>query len=186
MGQSADEIREQIEQTRAEMSETVDELAYKADVPARVRENVSGRIASVKGTIKDTISNAVGGASSAVGGATVNVRDASSTLREKADDMQDQARRNASMAVENPLGLLLAAFGVGLVAGLVIPASRLENEQLGPVKDELVNRAQTAASEAVEAGKSLVGEAVVNAATSAGTKGQEIAKHAMSPSGSSD
>lgn len=175
MGQSADEIREEIEQTRAEMNETVGELAYKADVPARMRDNVSERIASVKGTIV----NAVGGASS-------NVRDASSNLREKADGMRDQARERASVAIENPLGLGLAAFGVGLVAGLLIPISRLENEQLGPVRDELVNRAQSAASEAVEAGKALVGETVLNATAAASAKGQEIARHAMSGTGASE
>jgi Protein of unknown function (DUF3618) len=33
MGQDPDEIRQEIEQTRAEMGETVEAIGYKADVP---------------------------------------------------------------------------------------------------------------------------------------------------------
>ena len=44
MGQDPGLIREQIEQTRERMGETVDALGYKADVPARTRESISGRV----------------------------------------------------------------------------------------------------------------------------------------------
>lgn len=41
MGSEAAEIRQAIEQTRAELGETVQALAYKADVKARVNDKVS-------------------------------------------------------------------------------------------------------------------------------------------------
>ena len=41
VGQEPDRIRAEIEQTRAEMSETVDALGYKADVKSRAKENLT-------------------------------------------------------------------------------------------------------------------------------------------------
>ena len=43
MGQEPGEVRQGIEETRAEMSETVDALAYKADVPSRVKDTVADK-----------------------------------------------------------------------------------------------------------------------------------------------
>jgi hypothetical protein len=41
MGQDPDQIRQDIEDTRAEMSETVEAVGYKADVPSRAKDKVS-------------------------------------------------------------------------------------------------------------------------------------------------
>ena len=41
MGQTAGEIRQDIEQTRARMGATIDAIGYRLDVPARVRYRVS-------------------------------------------------------------------------------------------------------------------------------------------------
>ena len=51
MGQDPDAIRREIEQTRERMGETVEALGYKADVPSRAKEAVSGRVDSVKSKI---------------------------------------------------------------------------------------------------------------------------------------
>src|SRR6266508_1440523 len=51
MGQEPDDIRQEIEQTRAEMSETVDAIGYKADVPSRAKEKVSEKVDNVKATV---------------------------------------------------------------------------------------------------------------------------------------
>ena len=40
MGQAPDRIRAEIEETRAEMSETVDAIGYKADVKSRAKDNL--------------------------------------------------------------------------------------------------------------------------------------------------
>ena len=58
MGQEPDQIREEIEQTRAEMSETVEAVGYKADVPARAKEAVSDKVENVKSKVSDTASRA--------------------------------------------------------------------------------------------------------------------------------
>ena len=43
MGQDPDQIRNDIEETRARMGDTAEALGHKADVPGRAREAVSGR-----------------------------------------------------------------------------------------------------------------------------------------------
>lgn len=54
---------------------------------------------------------------------------------------------------ENPLGLALGALAVGFLAGLILPVSRYERETVGPLRDELVNRAQSISTEAIARGK---------------------------------
>ena len=49
MGQEPDRIRAEIEQTREEMSETVDAIGYKADVKSRAKENLQEKKESAKG-----------------------------------------------------------------------------------------------------------------------------------------
>jgi Protein of unknown function (DUF3618) len=51
MGQDPDAIRQDIEQTRAEMSETVEAVGYKADVPSRAKEAVSEKVENVTGEV---------------------------------------------------------------------------------------------------------------------------------------
>jgi gas vesicle protein len=50
MGEEPDRIRAEIEETRAEMSETVDALGYKADVKTRAKENLQDKKESIAGT----------------------------------------------------------------------------------------------------------------------------------------
>ncbi len=54
MGQEPSQIRQEIEETRAEMGDTVDALAYKTDVKTRVKESFSDKrdrlIEQVQGT----------------------------------------------------------------------------------------------------------------------------------------
>jgi gas vesicle protein len=52
VGQEPDRIRAEIEQTRADMSETVDALGHKADVKTRAKENLQAKKESVVG-VKD-------------------------------------------------------------------------------------------------------------------------------------
>ncbi len=44
MGQDPDAIRREIEETRERMGETVGAIGYKADVPSRTKEKVSGTV----------------------------------------------------------------------------------------------------------------------------------------------
>ena len=57
MGQDPDAIRQDIAQTRSEMSETVEAVGYKADVPSRAKEAVSDKVENMKSKVSDTASS---------------------------------------------------------------------------------------------------------------------------------
>jgi hypothetical protein len=185
MGEDTTQIRRSIEDTRARMDETVEALGYKADVPSRVRDNISDRIE----TVKDTVSDVMSSGKNALLGGTQNVSDALDATGDRAAS----ARQAVSMAAENPLGLALGAFALGFLGGLLLPMSDLEREKIGPVREQIANRAQTAVAEAVEAGKSVLDDTIAAAteagksawddttaaaAESAQQKGKEIVQHA--------
>ena len=49
MGQDPAAIRQEIEQTRERMGDTVDALGYKADVPSRTKDSISDKVAGRQG-----------------------------------------------------------------------------------------------------------------------------------------
>lgn len=146
MGQDPAQVREEIEETRARMGEHVDAIAYKADVPSRAKDkvvDVKDRIAAkVTGTVPDS------------------------------GDVKNQARKAKGLAQDNPLGLAIGAVAVGFLAGLAIPATRIENERIGPLADKVKDRARDLGSEALEHGKEVasdVADAAKDAAKESGS-----------------
>jgi ElaB/YqjD/DUF883 family membrane-anchored ribosome-binding protein len=137
MGQDPQVIRRDIENTRDRMGETVDALGYKADVKSRAKDRVTG--------VKDKI----------VGGAP------------DTGEVTQSARQAVSVAQENPIGLAIGSVAVGFVAGMLIPRTRIENEKLGPMSDQVTEQIKSTASEAVEHGKEVAQEAAQAAAETA-------------------
>jgi len=144
VGQEPDRIRAEIEQTREEMSETVDALGYKADVKSRAKENIQGKTESVKESF-------VGVKDKVVGGAADRTPDS--------DQVGRQARRAVSIAQENPLGLAIGAAAVGFLAGMLLPSTRVEDEKLGEVSDNVIDKAKETGQEALEHGKQVAQDA---------------------------
>jgi ElaB/YqjD/DUF883 family membrane-anchored ribosome-binding protein len=144
MGEDPDRIRREIEQTRAEMGETVDALGYKTDVKARAKDRVVGVKDRVVGATPDT------------------------------GDVKQQARRAKSVAEENPLGLAVGAVAVGFLAGMLIPSTRVEDEKLGSMSDEIIERAKETGQEALERGKQVAQDAAETAKESGREHAQEL------------
>jgi hypothetical protein len=203
MGKDSSEIRREIEQTRARMGDTVEALGYKADVPSRVKEAVHDKVDTVKGTIggvvdgvKDALSGATGKVGNALGGAkqsvsdkvgdvtsslTSNVSDGVGGITEKIPsgaDVKNAAQRGVGIAAENPLGLALGALAVGFLAGLLTPVTDYERETVGPIRDDLLERAQNVGTDVIEHGKQVLQEtvqsAVQTAQQSAQTHSQQV------------
>ena len=139
MGQDPEVIRRDIEDTRERMGETVEALGYKADVPSRAKEAVSGRITSVKESIT--------GAAGSVNESTPST-----------GDVKQAARKGAGVAQENPLGLAIGSVAIGFLAGMLIPSTNVENEKLGPVADQVKDTARQTGQEALEHGKQVAQE----------------------------
>ena len=150
MGQDPDAIRREIEQTRDRMGDTVEAIGYKADVPARTKERVTDTVTGVKERIGGTaggIKERIGGTASAVNEATPN-----------AGDVKHAAKRGASIAQENPLGLAIGSVAVGFLAGMLIPSTRVESEKLGPMATQVKEQAVQTGQEALEHGKQVAQE----------------------------
>jgi ElaB/YqjD/DUF883 family membrane-anchored ribosome-binding protein len=165
MGQDPDAIRQDIEQTRAEMSETVEAIGYKADVPSRAKEAVSEKVENVKTKVSDTASRA----KEAVTGATDRAGEATPSRGE----VRQAGRRAAGIAKENPLGLAIGAAAIGFLAGLVVPSTRVEDERLGPVADQVKEKAKETGQEAVERGRQVAQEVAGTATETARERTQE-------------
>jgi ElaB/YqjD/DUF883 family membrane-anchored ribosome-binding protein len=160
MGEDPGQIRNDIEATRTRMGDTAEALGHKADVPGRAREAVADKVESVKSTLS--------GAKDSVSGTTPS-----------GEDVKEGARQAVGIAKENPLGLAIGATAVGFVAGLLIPATRVENEKIGPMADQLKDQAKETGQEAMERGKHVAEQAVETAKE----EGQKQARE-MAPSSS--
>jgi gas vesicle protein len=176
MGQDPDAIRQDIEQTRAEMSDTVEAVGYKADVPARAKDKVSQKMEDVKSKVSETATRAkeaMTGTTSRVGdrasGTAARVGEATPT----GDEAKQQAKRAVGLAKENPLGLAVGAVALGFLAGLVVPSTRVENERLGPVADQVKDKVKETGQEALDRGKQVAQEAASSAADTAKQQGRE-------------
>ena len=154
MAQTSDDLKRDIERTRDEMGETVDALAYKADVPGRTKDWLGDK--------KDTMISKLSGTSD--------------QLSEVMPDGQDVKRRAGwlkNTAERNPLGLAVAGSAVGFVVGLLAPSTRVEDERIGPVADEVKSAAVETGREAVERGKIVAQEAGSAAMETAKDVGEE-------------
>jgi len=151
VGEDPDRIRREIEQTREEMGETVGALSYKADVKSRAKDNLREKKEAVVG-VKDRIV-----------GATPD-----------AGEVKHQARRAKSVAESNPLGLAIGAIAVGFLAGMLVPSTRVEDDHIGELADEVKDRAKETGQEALEHGKQVAQDAVETAKDSAQSHGEEL------------
>ena len=75
-------------------------------------------------------------------------------------DARQGARRAASVAKANPMALAIGALVLGAAAGLSLPSTRVEDEQIGPVADDLRERGAERGKEAVEEVRERAHEAV--------------------------
>ena len=147
MGQDPEAIRRDIEQTRNQMGETVEAIGYKADVRSRAKDSVQEKT----GRLREKIS-----------GATPN-----------SDDVKGGAKQAVGVAQENPIGLAVGAVAVGFVAGMLVPSSKVEDEKLGPMADQLKQQAAETGQEALERGKQVAQDAAQSAAETAKESGRE-------------
>jgi hypothetical protein len=117
MGQTPDDIREEIEETRGRMGDTVEAIGQRADVKTRVKESISMK--------KDVV---IGGVDSVVSRVTGVVPDG--------EQMKTGARK-VGVSSQNPLGLAIAGAAAGFIVGTLIPSTRLEDEKVGQISDQV-------------------------------------------------
>jgi gas vesicle protein len=154
MGKDPDTIREEIEDTRERMGENIDAIGYKADVKSRTKENIQGKV--------DTVKDKLGVAGGKVSDATPD-----------SDQVKGQAKRAATTAQQNPLGLAVGGVAVGFLAGMLIPESQKEHEKLGGMADQVKEQAKQTGQEALDRGKQVAQSAAQSATETAKEEGQQ-------------
>ena len=159
MGEDPDAIRQEIEDTRARMSERVDAIGHRVDVPGRVGDAVAEK--------RDALKERVGGVVDRVAGPGAPAHP---------EQVRRRASRVAGLAQENPLGLALGAVAVGFLAGLLLPSTEMEDERLGSVADTVKDRAAEAGQEAASRGRQVAQEVATSAADTAREAGQRHAE----------
>lgn len=162
MGQEPSQIRQEIEDTRAEMGDTVDALAYKADVKTRVKESISDK--------RERLIEQVQGTRGRVGEAAPD-----------GQQVKEGARQAVGVAQENPLGLAIGGLAAGFLAGMMLPSTKIEDERVGPIADQVKETAAETGQEALERGRevaSQVAEQAVEGAKEVGQEAVETAKEA--------
>jgi hypothetical protein len=119
-----DQIRSDIERTRAELSHNVNTLADSVNpssVAKRQTDKVKGAVSGARDKVMGAASNATSGASSA-----------QSTLTDAVSGAPSQARAKTT---GNPLAAGLIAFGVGWLTASLMPASNAEQQAAGKIKE---------------------------------------------------
>jgi hypothetical protein len=142
------------------MADTVQALGHKTDVKGRAKDAVTER----RDQIKDKVS-----------GLTARASDATPD----AGQVRDGARQAVGVAQENPIGLAIGGVAVGFLVGMALPTTRVENERVGPVADQVKEKAKETGQEALERGREVAREAAETTRETARDQAQELASSAQ-------
>lgn len=151
MGQSAEQLRREIEYTRGDLGETLDAIGDRLS-PARMMERRKNRMRSglqtvrerVMGTVSDTGSAVSGAVADTAGGVAEAAGGAVSTLKETPDTVRLQTQGN-------PLAAGAIAMGFGVLLASVFPATEKERR----AADQLMDKAEPLKDELMEAGREM-------------------------------
>jgi gas vesicle protein len=144
MGEDPNLIRADIERTRADMGDTVEAIGYKADVKSRAKDRISDTKDRLTGKVSDVTPDG------------------------------QQVKRAAGVAQENPLGLAIGGIAVGFLAGMLAPSSRVEDEKIGPMADQVKDQIKETGQEAMERGKDVAQQAAETAKEAGQEHAQEL------------
>jgi hypothetical protein len=174
-----DEIRADIERTRATLSDDVDDLAESVK-PKSVARRQADKVKDAVGGVKDRVmgsdeddysSSTVGGKASAAKDAVADkayatkdaVADkayaAKDTVSEKASEASEAAREAPATVKRktqgNPLAAGVIAFGLGMLVSSLIPSSEKERQAVSQLQENLEPVKQKATEVARDMGESL-------------------------------
>ena len=162
---AADVMQSEIDGTRSQIEDTVGALGHKADVKGRMAESVSNK--------KNAVVGVVGSGKNAVVG---KVDALVSTVSGVVPDGEQAAAGAAKVGVskQNPVGIVIGGAAVGLLAGLMIPSTRMEDEQIGDVADHMKDTVKETGSEALQRSKQVAQDVATAASDSASEQSHEL------------
>jgi len=178
MDKTADQLREEIDLQRAEISRDLDALGDRVS-PGRI---IDRRTEAVRSRFRGAKDAVMGSNADEGDGRLDQARDkASGLVHTAADDLTGVPSRIRSTTEGNPLAVGLVAFGIGLVAATLIPTTRREEqlaEQLQPQLEKAGAQVGRAGRELVENLRPDVEEAVAHVQDQASQSGAQLAGEA--------
>lgn len=164
MGEDPEAIERKIADTRSRMGERVDALSYKADVPNRIGDKLA--------EAREAVGSKLGGVASTASGRSPSGQDARRRAQHVADWMS-----------ENPLPLAAGAVAAGVLIGLLLPSTRVEDDKLGEAADEVRSRAIETGREALDRGRQVAEDAAETVRESGSRQAGELARSAQQYAG---
>ena len=166
MGQSTEELRSEIEQTRQSMTADVDALQDRVSPSAIVERRKQAARSRVLG-VRDKVMGTAHGVSSSASGTAGSAKDSAGGAVDSVKGTAQDAVSGAQDKVQGaPLAAGLVAFGAGVIVAALIPASEKEAVAAGHVVDAakehgqpVVDQAKSVAQDVVDGVKETAAEA---------------------------
>jgi hypothetical protein len=181
MGKSADEVKADIEDTRQDMSATIDAIADRTS-PRRIVDRRRQRVAAGWRSMRERV---IGRADSAYGTAGDQARHLPDAGRDTAGSVAGAARQVPERVAEgtqgNPVAAGLVAFGAGLLVASLVPPSEPEQrlaitlrDKAEPLEGELRQAGQQVAEDVKATAREGVEQVKQRAADAAGTMQEDV------------
>jgi uncharacterized protein YjbJ (UPF0337 family) len=153
VGQSAEELKRDIERTRDGLGETFDAIGDRVS-PGRIvqrrKDAVRSRFQGMKDAVMGTAHDAYGSTTDRVGGVADRAGSMATSAAGTIGDAPEATRRQTR---GNPLAAGLIAFGGGLLVAALLPASEQEQHAASALQDHL----EPLKERAIEAGAEIKG-----------------------------
>jgi phage-related protein len=171
MGQSAEQVRADIERTREDLGQDLDAIGDKISPRQAVRrrtDRVRSKLTIMRERVMGSAESATSIVSSEGSSVAGSVRDAASDVASSVGDAASGAAdavRHAPEVVKeqtegNPIAVGLIAFGLGALAGTILPSTQTEKRMAPQLRERVVEPVKETASEAArEVGQDLRGSA---------------------------
>jgi gas vesicle protein len=184
MGQSAEELREEIAGTRAELGDTLEAIGDRVS-PGRVIERRKNRMISGIRSVKDRVMGTAEDAKDRVLGTATDAGGAvSDTASSALDSLKSAPETVRQRTVGNPLVAGAVAFGVGFLVAVALPPSEAEQQvakkaldKAEPLKEQVARSGEQVADHLAGAAAEAVSE-VKGAAVASGHEVAQTAQHA--------
>jgi hypothetical protein len=171
MGQSAEQVRADIERTREDLGQDLDAIGNKISPRQAVRrrtDRVRNKLTIMRERVMGSAESATSVVSSEGSSVAGSVRDAASDVASSVADAASGAAdtvRHAPDLVKrqtegNPMAVGLIAFGLGALAGTILPSTQTEKSMAPQLRERVVEPMKETASQAAhEVGQDLRGSA---------------------------
>jgi len=185
MGARADEVRSEIERTRADLGQTLDAIGDRMS-PRQIARRRTRRIAHGLHVVRDSVMGTTGQVTSSIGDTASSAKAGLKSAAEAIPAPSEMSETITSQTQGNPLAAGVIAFTGGLLLATALPPTPPEQRgasQLAEQAQPLVNAAQEAAAELKDGMRASLQGAVENVREAASQSASEVGEQAKAAVG---